>query len=510
MQPYVQLGDNFGNFLTDRGCEVVQVNGIFYGVSTMEVTATRTGSYYVNVQDFEADQNFGGYTLAINEVSTGGNELETWTTAEVAFRLTDSGWAFFNGTRRSWDQDTITYDVSAISADAGKLAKHAFDSWSKITGLTFQDAASTGGTANIVFDDEDPGTAYANSELKASGSILRATINVAKDWEASFGATLDSYLFQTYIHEIGHALGLAHAGDYNAGTGQPTTYPDSVLYLNDSWKTTIMSYIDQSVNTNDNADYALIMTAMNADIYAIQDLYGVPAKAYDGNTRYGVNSTTGDYMDLVFDALAEGDFSSGLISGTKTLSFTLWDTGGKDTIDFRTDKTRQTIDLRPESQSDIYGTKGSMVIGRDTIIEKYIAGSKGDSITGNGARNVLDGRNGNDVIKGGAGNDKLLGGRGKDKLSGEAGNDTLKGQGGNDLFIFAKNGGRDTIKDFTDNKDTLQLDDQLWKGNLTVQQVINKFGSTQSGDAVFTFDNGEKVIVQDINLNVLGNDINIV
>jgi hypothetical protein len=27
--------------------------------------------------------------------------------------------------------------------------------------------------------------------------------------------TIDSYSFQTYVHEIGHALGLGHGGPYN-------------------------------------------------------------------------------------------------------------------------------------------------------------------------------------------------------------------------------------------------------------------------------------------------------
>lgn len=388
MQPYVQLRDNTGAFLTDRGYEITNVNGLNYFVSTMEVTATRTGSYYVNVQDFQADQGFGAYTLAIASKAVTPTDPPKWTLDEVAHRLTDDGWAFFGGTRRSWDKDTITYDTSAISDRAAELARYAFDAWTKITGLTFVDA-SGGGTADIVFDDEDPGKAYANSKIKPSGAIESANINISKDWKVSNGDTLDSYTFQTFIHEIGHTVGLAHAGDYNAGTGQPTSYPDSVLFQNDSWNTTIMSYINQSMNTKDKADYALVMTPMIADIIAVQDLYGAPARAYDGNTRYGVNSNTGDYMDLVFGALTEGKTGSPLIAGGTPLSFTVWDTGGRDVIDFRTDKADQVVDLRPEKLSEVDGTRGLMVIGRDTVVENYVAGKGADQITANGARNLI-------------------------------------------------------------------------------------------------------------------------
>jgi serralysin len=514
METFLGLADNTGAVLATDNFELQTYQGLTYAVSELTVTASRTGTYFIIAEESGVNGT-GGYTVGVVEQEVAPGTQDFWTLDEIAFRLTDSGWEFFGGDRRAWDKTTITYNDSAMNPAAAKLVAHAFDAWAKLTGLTF---TRTTGNADITLDDEDLGKAYARSELDANGNITSAFINVAKDWDSGTG-TLDSYLFQTIVHEIGHALGLAHAGDYNAGQGGPTTYPSSVLYLNDSWNVTIMSYINQGVNTNDNADFALVMTPMIADIIAIQDLYGQPARAYDGNTRYGFNSNTGDYLDLVFDALVNGDFSSNLIAGGQPLSFTLWDTGGRDVVDFRTDTMKQVIDLRAEALSTIYGVRGAMVIGRDTVIEDAVAGSGNDSLFGNNGRNTLDGRGGNDRLEGLDGNDRLLGGGGKDKLLGGAGKDTLDGQDGNDkltgdagadAFVFGRGSGKDMVLDFEDDIDTLRLDDALWTGVRTVAQVIADFGTNDNGDVVFDFGGGNVLTVLDITLNRLANDIDIV
>lgn len=513
METFLALADNNGNVLTNDDFEIQTYQGVDYAVCELTVTASRTGTYFVIAEESGVN-GAGGYTVGVVEQEVPPGTQEVWTLDEIAFRLTDSGWAFFGGERRAWDQTTITYNDAAMAPGTAELVDFAFDAWAKLTGLTF---TRTTGSADITFDDEDLGRAYANSQLDGSGAMASANINIGKDFIASAGF-LDSYLFQTIIHEIGHALGLAHAGDYNAGQGGPTTYPESVLYLNDSWNVTIMSYINQSMNTNDDADYALIMTPMIADIIAIQDLYGAPTRAYHGNTRYGFDSNTGDYMDLVFGALVEGDVSSNLVAGGQTLSFTLWDTGGRDVVDFRTDTLKQSINLEAEALSTIYGVRGAMVVGRDTVIEDVVAGLASDKVFGNSAKNVLDGRagndqlrglDGNDVLLGGDGKDKLLGGSGKDALDGGAGNDRLTGDAGADAFVFGRGFGQDTVLDFEDNVDVLRLDDRLWTGVRTVAQVIADFGSNDNGDAVFDFGGGNVLTVAGVALNRLGDDIDI-
>ena len=73
----------------------------------------------------------------------------------------------------------------------------------------------------------------------------------------------------------------------------------------------------------------------------------------------------------------------------------------------------------------------------------------------------------------------ILGGKGRDNLTG--------GSGG-DFFVFKNAYGKDRIKDFQDDLDTIRLDDALWNGSgLTKQQVIDTYASVVGGNLVFDF-----------------------
>ena len=115
------------------------------------------------------------------------------------------------------------------------------------------------------------------------------------------------------------------------------------------------------------------------------------------------------------------DFISTRLANPAAL--TLYDTGGTDTLDLRTDQEDQRIDLRPEGISDVYGLTGNLIIARDTVIENFVAGSGNDLVAGNAVANYLKGNNGNDRIWGSGGDDILEGGAGADQLDGDAGMD---------------------------------------------------------------------------------------
>lgn len=71
-----------------------------------------------------------------------------------------------------------------------------------------------------------------------------------------------------------------------------------------------------------------------------------------------------------------------------------------------------------------------------------------DTINGNGGNDLLFGRDGNDSLDGRGGDDRLMDGAGVDEMTGGS---------GADVFVFSKDGRMDTITDFEDGTDLIDL-----------------------------------------------------
>ncbi|MDO5611793.1 MAG: M10 family metallopeptidase [Paracoccus sp. (in: a-proteobacteria)] len=381
--------------------------------------------------------------------------MKTLTARQLATYLTSTYWAETGQIARKWHLDsskTVSVDSAFLSDEETAIAKLALDAWSSVSGITFTPSRFIG-SSSIKLTDFGGG-AYTESTMTTTGRLVSAEINVDSWWSVHYGSSLNSYYMQTWVHEIGHALGLGHAGLYN---GQ-ARYGRDNWFANDSWQLSVMSYFAPDDNPTINASYAYAVTPMPADIIAIHQIYGKPTGVATGNTTYGWGSNTTGIHKAVSNWIKAGDYR-------KPIMFTIYDQGGVDTINMSRDTKDQVVRLGQNQFSDILGLKGIMGIAYDTVIENYFAGSGNDHITANGASNLIRGGAGNDTILGVGGNDTIRSGSGWDRIEGGSGNDLLYGESGRDT-LFGGNG-NDTLHggDHADRLYGGNGNDVLWGGN---------------------------------------------
>ena len=267
------------------------------------------GTYYIEVFAHRYDGNHGN--LINYEVSVDENTIPIGTYDDLADYLTDGFWEQSSGTsRRAFDLapgGVLTANITALTEEGQQLARWALEAWANVTGIKFEFIDD--GLANINFDDSQEG-AYTVSGSRGVASF----VNVSTDRLDQFGTTIDSYPFETYVHEIGHALGLGHPGPYN---DQFVIYGVDNVFLIDSRQASMMSYFYQYSNTYINASDVLFVTPMIADIIAIQNLYGVPTDIRTGDTVYGYNSNVDGYLGEFFALWAGNEENplAGLVLG---------------------------------------------------------------------------------------------------------------------------------------------------------------------------------------------------
>lgn len=277
--------------------------------------------------------------------------------------------------------------------------------WSNVARISFTEvnAAGTTNNATMLFAN------YTNANDGAEGfAFLPATNNQTfasaegDVWMnlAVSGVTQPArgdYHYQALIHEVGHALGLEHPGDYAAAAGVTITYEANAPYIEDSGQYSVMSYFSASKT---GADFKGIYasTPLLHDIAAVQRLYGANATFATGDTTYGFNNT--------------GDSAYAIASNSQKVAFSVWDGGGSDTLDFSGYSSNQLIDLTAGTFSDVGGLTGNVSIALGTTVENALGGSGSDRLVGNGVANRLSGGAGDDSFVGGPGNDILDGGSG--------------------------------------------------------------------------------------------------
>ena len=374
----------------------------------------------------------------------GATQKPSFTTDQAAKQITRENLRFRD---RNGDQKIdLHYTVDAsFTAQQQQRVRQAVQAWQDVAAINFlEQSGSTDGTLSI---HNNPRGDRGVADMPHGGTT-RTSATIGTGGSASSPA-LGSHFSVTAIHEIGHAIGLQHPGNYNGGGAN---YQNGAVYAQDTKARTVMSYWSERHQSGHDFKSLNPSAPMMDDIAAVQRLYGANHQTRKTDTTYGFNSNT------------EREVMS-LSSAKDKPVFCVWDGGGKDTLDFSGFSQDQKIDLNAESFSDVGGLKGNVSIAKGCIIENAIGGAGRDALIGNDAAN---------------------------RLKGGAGADTLRGGGGADTFAYDNASDStaqspDLIEDFTSGTDKIDVSGALIASGGRALVFTDRF-SGRAGEAVLKHD----------------------
>ena len=490
----------------------------------------------------------------VHDHTTLGSTYSSGTSTFSQAFVADSGMAYIDALQdgMSWTGNTgqavsLTYTFDEQPSGGSDLdslqepaALSVMQDWANVANITFTEANNLQelqGTYDVSFaeDNLSPGVSGLTWTSFFGDTILSTDVLVDTS-TSGYSRGQEGYF--VLLHEMGHALGLKHPGNYSSG--------DSAPFLpgaEDTQDFTVMSYNYGTYSTATSPS-----TPMIYDIAAAQYLYGANASYNIENTTYAYNGSA--YVGTIWDGAGTDVIDSTSYGGNVTLDLRegiatashigashVWNAfganlenasagGGADTLHGNSlgnvlqSGSGADIAYGYDGADTMYGNQSNDVLYGNQSADWLHGGQGNDTLHGNLANDTVYGGTGNDVLYGnkeddyvygnqeadtlygGQGNDYMHGGQGSDRLYGGLGDDTLNGGHDVDYYYFDFSGGDDVIESFdlpgAGAGDLIGIASNVNSSGITSASAALAAVSYVSGDAVLDLGSGYSVTISGV------------